>query len=186
LGLFDTVKIGKNIVLPIPQEGIDPTLLTYQTKDLDKSLSTFLFEDGRLFEFEKSYWLEEEVPPPVIDEIPKFTNRTVMIQFYEHINDISETEDAWLEYEAIFVDGILSKPIRLVEFKKTSNQFRKDFARQFKEQYESENKLAISPHRYYIYPYRWFKYYLRESFLKSANQVYKFSQFLFKIGLKIK
>jgi hypothetical protein len=118
--------------------------------------------------------------------MPKFTNRTVIVQFYEHINDISETEDAWLEYEAVFVDGVLTKPIRLVEFKKTSNQSRKDSARKLKEHWDNENRLTTSPRRYYIYPYRWFKHYLRESFLNAANQVYKFSQFLFKIGLKIK
>jgi hypothetical protein len=184
MSLFNYIKIGKGVKLPIPQEGIDPVSIIYQTKDLGEDLSSFLIENDELFELTKNDWFEEIGSFP--EKEVEFAQRTAIIRFYSQIHDVSETEDAWLEYEAIFIDGILARPIKLVKFEKKSNQVRKDFAIKYKLDYNNEKKLEVSYRKYYIYTYRWFKLKIRNIIFDIANRVYLFSQFLLRIALKIK
>lgn len=49
MGMFDYIEVDKNIDLDIPYDGLDPSKLEFQTKCLDKTLSTYVLRKDGLY-----------------------------------------------------------------------------------------------------------------------------------------
>lgn len=179
MGLFDQIKIDESIELPIPEgyRGPDLHSLNYQTKSLENALDKFLIKDGQLYQdHNQEFYLLEEVDNNN-SESPDWRGRndTVIVQFYESINDYSETEDAWMEFEAIFVYGNLAKPITLTEFRLSDNSKRKANTKEWQQRLKVEKELEKNWKRWFIYPKRWI-------FKKIRSGVYKLGAAINKIG----
>jgi hypothetical protein len=136
MGMFDYISVSDS--LPYSQDMIDFGLNTnnhpFQTKDLHRSLSNYIIQDGKLFEEKyKIYeWVNgDEKSDSFMDKLGHMKREDPYLEqilhhgtinFYHH----AETEgyDHWIEYVAYFTHGKVEK-IDLVEHRKTDNTERK-------------------------------------------------------------
>lgn len=161
MGLYDTIFIDKSVSLPIPKEYRGPDLYSfdYQTKNLDNWLDFFILKDGKLMK----------------NETLEIVNTNVVINFYNLINDYDENNDAWIEFQALIMNGKLENPIKIFEFKLTNNQKRKDGLKKLSEEIQKEKDLSFSKKRFIIYPIRYCKKNLRKLIYKLGNSIINIS-----------
>lgn len=121
MGMFDTV-IVKNAkdVLPISDEMrklspevLDKLLDSFQTKDTDSALDTYVIDNGRLYLVDWIGFSGEKRDPVPADW-------TGEMSFYTYLDDAGTEvpQNAWLEYRAKFYSGELQS-VALKEFKLT-------------------------------------------------------------------
>jgi hypothetical protein len=127
MGMFDNLKTKKQ--LPLTDElkalSVNWSDVVFQTKDLDNTLNDYIItEDGDLLcehvEYEYVYYTEEERkqrgsrPWEIIKETIEKSRYTEKIDFHGKISfytseTVSETEDAWIDFDAYFIYGKLDK-----------------------------------------------------------------------------
>ena len=175
MGMYDSIIC--KYPLPLPEELGELTQTqiqnaTYQTKDLDESLSLFkVCEEGHLWLEKIGGYYEKGDPKAksIIDRLGKFVqtdstwirqDRTCTIQFYESFR-VSEDQkdelnnDYWLEYEAVFIDGKLNK-ISILEFSKKDNAERRTREAEFKKEWKSLNNFLNKWYiKFWYSPWRW-------------------------------
>jgi hypothetical protein len=138
---------------------------SFQTKDLDCGLDSYeIREDGTLWlrECEREY---TEGNPNGKTFFEKFgmvketkvwwthVKTTTTIRMYDYNNYNDGPYDYWVEFEIVFIDGVIDK-IKLIKFEATDNTKRKEDSKRFIEelkknkQFESTNlyKLVIKPY----------------------------------------
>lgn len=164
MGMYDTIIVVE--ALPLTEEmkelGLDTLLLNgdFQTKDLDNTLGVYVMQSGKLFL--KRYKIEEwvggdEKSPNWLDRIgylkredeyldPVKYHGTIL--FYHYIDDLNGKWDCWVEYEATFTEGELSK-IELVKFEKTDNTERKQ--RQLEQLEEARIRDNLWYNKYFLH-----------------------------------
>lgn len=135
MGMFDNIKVKRD--LPLTEElknlQIDWKETTFQTKDLDNCLFNYVItEEGELLcehvELEYVYYTEEErkqrghKPWDLVKETIEKNKHNEKVNFHGKISfysmeTISETEEAWIDFDAYFIYGKLDK-IELVKVEK--------------------------------------------------------------------
>lgn len=150
MGMFDTIIFNKSVI-----QGLDPKVdkylrilgeseLGFQTKDFDCLLQNFFIEDGKLFlEHVESRWVEENGPfggflEPISKE-KKFYNKTCTVQAYDYLN--SEEVDIWIEFEIVFIEGVLQK-ITLIKYKETDSAPRIERSKQWQKELDESIKFG--------------------------------------------
>ena len=125
MGMFDTI-IVKNAkdVLPISDEMrklspevLDRLLESFQTKDIDPIMDTYVIDDGRLYLVDGLGW---SYKPELNTLSTRQVDWTGVMTFYTYIDDVGTEvpQNAWLEYRAKFYSGELQSVV-LHEFKLT-------------------------------------------------------------------
>jgi hypothetical protein len=176
--------------LPLPEDTKGYILESFQTKDLDCGLDCYeIRDDGTL-------WLREcerehiDGDPNgktfsekfgIIKEIKHWwthVKTTTTIRMYDYNNYNDGPYDYWVEFEVIFIDGVIDK-IKLIKFNATDNSKRKEDSKRHIEelkknkQFESTNlyKLVIKPYNKII--------------LFVTRQLSKFATLLLSVCYKI-
>ena len=176
--------------LPLPEDTKGYILESFQTKDLDCGLDCYeIRDDGTL-------WLREcerehiDGDPNgktfsekfgIIKEIKHWwthVKTTTTIRMYDYNNYNDGPYDYWVEFEIVFIDGVIDK-IKLIKFEATDNTKRKEDSKRHIEelkknkQFESTNlyKLVIKPYNKII--------------LFVTRQLSKFATLLLSVCYKI-
>ena len=176
--------------LPLPEDTKGYILESFQTKDLDCGLDCYeIRDDGTL-------WLREcerehiDGDPNgktfsekfgIIKEIKHWwthVKTTTTIRMYDYNNYNDGPYDYWVEFEVIFIDGVIDK-IKLIKFNVVDNTERKEDSKRHIEelkknkQFESTNlyKLVIKPYNKII--------------LFVTRQLSKFATLLLSVCYKI-
>ena len=176
--------------LPLPEDTKGYILESFQTKDLDCGLDCYeIRDDGTLWlrECEREY-IEGNPNGKTFSE--KFgmvketkvwwthVKTTTTIRMYDYNNYNDGPYDYWVEFEVIFIDGVIDK-IKLIKFDATDNSKRKEDSKRHIEelkknkQFESTNlyKLVIKPYNKII--------------LFVTRQLSKFATLLLSVCYKI-
>ena len=176
--------------LPLPEDTKGYILESFQTKDLDCGLDCYeIRDDGTLWlrECEREYiegnpngkTFSEKFG--IIKEIKHWwthVKTTTTIRMYDYNNYNDGPYDYWVEFEVIFIDGVIDK-IKLIKFNVVDNTERKEDSKRHIEelkknkQFESTNlyKLVIKPYNKII------------RFV--TRQLSKFATFLLSVCYKI-
>ena len=188
MGMYDNIVC--KYPLPLPEDTKGYILESFQTKDLDCGLDCYeIRDDGTL-------WLREcerehiDGDPNgktfsekfgIIKEIKHWwthVKTTTTIRMYDYNNYNDGPYDYWVEFEVIFIDGVIDK-IKLIKFNATDNSKRKEDSKRHIEelkknkQFESTNlyKLVIKPYNKII--------------LFVTRQLSKFATLLLSVCYKI-
>lgn len=169
MGMFDNISVTGS--LPTNQDMKDLELdinnHSWQTKDLSNVLSQYYIQGGRLFEqrYKVEKWIEgDKNSKSFIDRFGHLEREEPYLEpvyhhgeiyFYDMINDVKDKWDCWIEYKAVFTNGGLDR-YELVEFKKTSNEERKQRDKEFKDNIERNAKLWYNKYLFHTKAYRFF------------------------------
>lgn len=150
MGMFDDISVSD--ALPYSDEmkelGIDINVRAFQTKDLENYMGHYFIQGGKLFE--RKYKVNEWVPG---DENAKnFMDRLgymkqedeyleqVMhhgeVYFYDFRCDVKDKWDCWIEFKAVFTNGIVDR-YELIKFEKTDNAERLQRDKEWKAKLEA-------------------------------------------------
>ena len=176
--------------LPLPEDTKGYILESFQTKDLDCGLDCYeIRDDGTLWlrECEREH-IDGDPNGKTFSEkfgIIKETKvwwthvkTTTTIRMYDYNNYNDGPYDYWVEFEIVFIDGVIDK-IKLIKFEATDNSKRKEDSKRHIEelkknkQFESTNlyKLVIKPYNKII--------------LFVTRQLSKFATLLLSVCYKI-
>ena len=186
--MYDDIVCKYPLPFPEDTKGYIPN--GFQTKDLDSGLDCYeIREDGTLWlrECEREY--TEGNPNGktfsekfgMVKEIKHWwthVKTTTTIRMYDYNNYNDGPYDYWVEFEVIFIDGVIDK-IKLIKFNATDNSKRKEDSKRHIEelkknkQFESTNlyKLVIKPYNKII--------------LFVTRQLSKFATLLLSVCYKI-
>ena len=163
MGMYDDIVC--KYPLPLPEDTKGYITESFQTKDLDCGLDCYeIREDGTLWlrECEREY---TEGNPNGKTFFEKFgmvketkvwwthVKTTTTIRMYDYNNYNDGPYDYWVEFEIVFIDGVIDK-IKLIKFEATDNTERKEDSKRHIEelkknkQFESTllYKLIIKPY----------------------------------------
>lgn len=154
MGMFDYVSVADK--LPVSDEmvklGLDKNTFTFQTKDLNKCMTTYFIQGRRLLEqrYKTTRWVDD--PDSFAggriereDEYLHDMEYHGMINFY-HMETVGNL-DCWMEYDAKFNDGNLSE-LKLVKFYTTDNTEKKA---RLQELFESSQRYHNRWYNKYIF-----------------------------------
>jgi len=169
MGMFDTISVSGD--LPFSQEmidlGVNKNNLSFQTKDLDCTMSHYIIQNDELFEekYKTEEWIEgDKNAKSVIDRIGHMDREEPYLEpvlhhgeiyFYDYKESVQNKWDCWVEFKAVFTSGVVDR-YELVEFRKTDNTERLESQKKYLEEIkEQENKWY---NKYFLYtkPVRWF------------------------------
>lgn len=198
MGMYDNIICKKK--LPLTKElkkyPIKWDEIVFQTKDLDNCLCDyFISKQGELFEEvverEYIYYTEEEKkskdfkPWNIVKETIEKNRYNKKIDFHGKIRfytieEISEDEDIWVDFDGYFVYGKLDKLELVKAEKRESRSISND--KFFEELKEKQNKLSYKLKRKLGWFWFWKKV---SSFLvKIANKIYLINTFIIRNLLK--
>jgi hypothetical protein len=175
--MYDTIIVAVDLPTPKGFELYDFRNRVYQTKDTHCCLDTYKLENGELLVRKvESVWVEDDdhIIGGYMQTIPdserwvKCSNITDYIYFYSSWIDITETQDAWVEFVSHIVDGNI-KETRLVKFDLKGNSERK------KQEEKAEKSMQAFSHRTKFQILAdVLRFRLRAILLKINNKHYKF------------
>ena len=189
--MFDSLHVKKD--LPLNEElkalPINWEELEFQTKDLENGLLHYtISEDGRLLEHvveqEYVHYTEEEKKSKdrrpwdlykdviIKNEYDKEVNHHGVIVFYTSV-EITDTEDAWVEFKAFFVYGKLDK-IELLQYEKQKSISIYNKEWEEKRKIEAKKLWNRTKKALYCIGWRWF-------WNKMSRYCYKLSRLFAKI-----
>lgn len=167
MGMFDNISVSEG--LPFNDEmkelGIDINNLSYQTKDLDCLMDSYIIQGGKLFvqKYKSEDWIEgNKDSKNVFDRIghlkrsdPYYeeVNFHGNIYFYEFLNNVKGKWDCWIEYKAVFTKNKLTS-LELFKFTKEDNSDRLKREEEWREKIEAENKKWYNKYFLHTYPVR--------------------------------
>lgn len=169
MGMFDNISVSD--ALPYSDEmkelGLNVNNYTFQTKDLDCLMDTYIIQSGKLFiqKYKTSTWIEgDKNAKSVMDRIG-YTERTDPyyeevphhgeIYFYEFLRDVQDKWDCWVEFKATFTTGQLTG-LELFKFEKKDNTERKQSEKEWAEKLKREQALWYNKYFLHTKAYRWF------------------------------
>lgn len=169
MGMFDNISVSEE--LPFSQEmkelGLDKNNLTFQTKDLDCLMDTYIIQSNKLFiqKYKTERWVEgDKNSKNLMDRIGHLEREDPYferifhhgeIYFYEFVQDVQNKWDCWVEFKAIFTQGNLEK-IELHKFEKNENATRKQQEKEFNAQLERESNIWYN--KYFLHTIFYRKY----------------------------
>jgi hypothetical protein len=181
MGMFDNITVTDQ--LPFSQEmidlGLDKNVRTFQTKDLENSLSEYYIQNGELFEkdYKNEKWIKGDPKAKSFidrfgymestDEFLKKVDFHGIIYFYDNQYDVEDKWDCWVEFKAVFTNSKLDR-IELFKFEKTDSEERKLRSKEWQENLERERNLWRNKYFFDTMPFRWFK---RKIYNKIANGI---------------
>ena len=181
MGMFDNISVTDQ--LPYSQEmidlGLDKNSRSFQTKDLDCSMSEYCIQHGELFErkYKTEKWIEGDPKAKSFmdrvghmertDEYWDKVNFHGVIHFYDSEYDIEDKWDCWIEFKAIFTDSRLDR-IELFKFEKTDNQERNRLSKEWQEKLNRQHNLWYNKYFFHTAPFLWFK---RKIYNKIADGI---------------
>ena len=132
MGMFDDISVAAK--LPVNQQmidlGLDKNNRSFQTKDLDCALDTYIIQDGILFlqKYKINEWVEgDKSSKSWIDRLGHMERTEPYLEncnYHGEINfysfDVVGDLDCTTDYKATFTHGILDN-IELIEFKTRDN-----------------------------------------------------------------
>lgn len=188
MGMFDTIAWADSVPTSpeMDELGLNKRDWEFQTKDFDSALDLYSVQDGRLYiqKYRKNEWVDGD--PEAADwqdkfgylqrEEPywEFVPKTDTVIMYDYRQNVQQQWDCSIDYEAIFVDGVVSS-IKLVKFEKRSNVDRLLIDKHWQERYEYENSLWRNRFFFHTRPYRLFARYARRALYKLADWTYTFA-----------
>jgi hypothetical protein len=138
MGMFDYVKI-KDTDIPYPENYRGEKLDTFQTKSLCNALSTFVIDNGILYEEVIQYELPIDYILITSDSHRESYKKTVKadtftgeVVFYSYDKYDDMEFDLSIEFSATIVDGIVHK-IKLVSYVEHDNSSRKELDEQLRQ-----------------------------------------------------
>lgn len=186
--MFDDISISDQ--LPYTQEmkdlGLDNNVHTWQTKDLINCLVKYYIQGGRLFlqKYKHEEWVEGNKNSDSFADSIGHLNRSDPylepvahhgeVYFYNYINDVHDKWDCWVEFKAIFTDGIVSR-YELVKFEKTDNTERKKLHEDWKLKLQYDNSRWYNKYFFYTKAYRRFSRLWYKLFTKIGDFFYYLS-----------
>ena len=184
MGMFDNISTTE--ALPYSDEmkelGLDKNNLTFQTKDLECLLDSYIIQNGKLYiqKYKVEKWIDgEKDSKNLFDRIGRLekeepyyqeVNYHGEIYFYEYIMDVQDKWDCWIEYKAIFTEGALSK-IELSKFEKKDNTERKRLNLELNQKIEKE--AAVWYNKYIFYT-KFYRCYISRPLYKFLNKIGNF------------
>jgi hypothetical protein len=208
MGMFDTVQWSDP--LPFSQEmkdiGLDKNDWSFQTKDLDNTLSDYIVQGNQLFlkKYNDAKWADgdsksetvlgrfghhplcqslfaDAVDPDMIivggAEYIEPIKYTGTLILLDCRDDVMDLWDCKIEFKVEFVDGIL-KSIDLYDFQKNSNQIRIKRNTIMQERIDLINSLWYNKFIFHTKPYRW----LRN---RISRKLYKIGTLFHSLSYKI-
>lgn len=194
MGMFDTVQWSDP--LPFSQEmkdiGLDKNDWSFQTKDLDNTLSDYIVQGNQLFlkKYNDAKWVDGDSksetvlgrfghlilddPGAEYIEPIKYTGTLILL---DCCDDVMDLWDCKIEFKVEFVDGIL-KSIDLYDFQKNSNQIRIKRNTIMQERIDLINSLWYNKFIFHTKPYRW----LRN---RISRKLYKIGTLFHSLSYKI-
>ena len=169
MGMFDNISVADP--LPFTSEmrelGLDINNRSFQTKDLECVLAEYIIQGGKLFErkYKEEKWIEgDSKSENWLDRIGRIergdpylepVNYHGEIYFYDWQDNVNEKWDCWVEFKAIFSNGVVDR-YELLRFDKTDNTDRLIREKQWKEEMERAEKVWYNKYFRHTRPYRWF------------------------------
>ncbi len=167
MGMYDNISVSGD--LPYNEEmkelGIDINNLTFQTKDLDCLMDSYIIQSNKLFvqKYKSEVWIQGdknsktfsgrlgrlERNDPYYEEV-KYHGE---IYFYDFLQNVKDKWDCWVEYKAIFTDNTLTS-IELFKFTKEDSTERLRREKEWQESMEREEKKWLNKYFWYTYPVR--------------------------------
>jgi hypothetical protein len=192
MGMFDNISVSDQ--LPFSEEmialGLDKNNLTFQTKDLECVLETYIIQDRKLYrqcyksevyvegDAKSKNWLGRlghiERNDPYLSPVEHHGE----VYFYEFIKDVNDKWDCWVEFKATFTKGNVDK-IELFKFDKTDNTERRQREKQWLEETERLKNIWYNKYFCHTRPYRWFSHRV------WYTTCYKLGNFFHKISHKL-
>jgi hypothetical protein len=114
MGMFDYIKTGSDINVPIPEEMKFLSKFEFQTKSLDNTLSVYLIDNDHHFYLTDVFFEEDDQKNTKVKEKNKIDyHGKIVFGCYEQTDLI----DYLADFEAKFTDGVL-QDIKLLNYKK--------------------------------------------------------------------
>jgi hypothetical protein len=196
MGMFDSISCKYKLPQPENPQGFTGTT-DFQTKDFENALDLYLIkEDGALYRVCAEY---SEIDPnfeskSIFDfphrekirewEEPQIVTKT--IQMYDYINCDDGDFDFWIEYELIFVDGVV-KSATIAKFEATDNKQRKENNKKFeKEMREYQEFRKTFFYRFFYQYYCKFVDFLTYKVMSKLGQFLQSNSYKLNKLLKIK
>lgn len=170
MGMFDTLSISDT--LPFTQEmkdlGLDKNDHSWQTKDLENCMELYFIQGGRMFlqKYRKTEWVGGNPNAKSVMDRIGYLNRQEPyldpiyhhgeIYFYNFKQDVQDKWDCWIEFKAVFTNGMVDK-YQLVEFNKTDNVERKQRDKEWHDAITKESNKWINKYFLHTTPVRWFR-----------------------------
>lgn len=192
MGMFDTLSISDT--LPFTQEmldlGLDKNDHDWQTKDLENCMDLYFIQGGRLFvqKHKKTEWIKgDPKAKSVMDRIGRLVTEEPYLEpvyhhgeiyFYEFKQDVDSKWDCWIEFKAVFTNGIVDR-YQLVEFSKADNAERKQRDKEWQDAINEESNRWINKYFVYTRPVRWFS---MKVWYRACNAI---ANFFFKLAHKL-
>ncbi len=157
--MFDYVSVADK--LPFNDEmvklGLNENKFTFQTKDLNKRMTTYFIQGGRLFEqrYKTTRWVEEpdSFAGGRLEREGEYLHDTEyhgVLNFY-HLEVVGNL-DCWMEYDAKFNDGNLSE-LKLVKFRTTDNTEKKARLKEILEEGQRQHALWYNKYIFHTKPW---------------------------------
>ena len=164
MGMFDELQCK----VPLPAKKGFKTAkewknYTFQTKDLDNSLSRYEIRKSGLWYHQVKYkdtLVEHKFNdlwsiPGLEVESEKWVKEpfTGYIHFYDFISDYDDTHDAWIEFRAHFREGSLQDKVELVKWELEDNAERKASDAKWKKELAESNAYKEKWRYKYLFKY---------------------------------
>lgn len=167
MGMFDTIAWGDSIPTSpeMDELGLNKRDWEFQTKDFDRALDLYSVQTGRLHikNFRKTEWVEgDRKAKSLIDRIGhlkqeepywEFIPKTVTIEMYDYRHDVQDKWDCSIDYEVIFIEGVVSS-VKLLKFEKISNTVRLKREAEWKAEIDLRDSIWYNRFFFHTRPYR--------------------------------
>lgn len=164
MGLFDTIRSEYPLPLPEEPKGYLGSN-SFQTKDLENSLSTFVLDkEGQLWEEKAEYehvpgdpkakdWLERLGENRVVREWREKRTDTCEILMYDYVNSKDKEYDYEIDYFLVFKEGKLDSA-KIHRFCAENNAERKRRDAEFEERWRRTLEYRkLKRYKYFVGPY---------------------------------
>ena len=181
--MFDSISCKYKLPQPENPHGFTGTT-DFQTKDFENALDLYLIkEDGALYRVCAEYSeIDPNFKPKSIFDYPprekireweERQNITQTISMYDYINWDDGDFDFWIEYDVVFVDGVV-KSATIAKFEASDNKQRKENNRKFEKEMREYQEFRKT--FFYRFFYRFYVKFVDLITYKTMNKLGQFLQ----------
>jgi hypothetical protein len=179
--MFDSISCKYKLPQPENPKGFTGTT-DFQTKDFENTLDNYLIkEDGALYRICAEYSeIDPNFKPKSIFDFPHREKIreweepqiiTQTIQMYDYINWDDGDFDFWIEYDVVFVDGVV-KSAAIAKFEATDNKQRKENNKRFNEEMRAHHEFRKT--LFYRFFYQFYTKFVDFITYKTMNKLGNF------------
>jgi hypothetical protein len=186
MGMFDTISISDQ--LPFTDEmkelGLDARNYSLQTKDLRRSLATYVLQDDKLYleKYKKEEWVPgDPKAKSLLDRLGylhregKYLEDTKYhgtIYACDYRTDVQEKWDCFIDFEITFAAGLVTNK-RVAKFEKVDNADRKARDKAWKDEMIASQNRWINKYFFHTRAYRWLGGKVRRALTATAHALQK-------------